>query len=143
MAAPIDTSFWDYPCYYVANHDGDTVRVIVDQGFGNLKDIQDGLRLKDVFAPELHQEGGMDTRDFVAKWFRDHEANSIEDIITGFALWPFILRTEMTKHNSRERMSFGRYIGTIWSSNDPITLNEAINAYVISKGYPRGIGFKP
>lgn len=132
---PAEASLWDYRCSFIGNHDGDSVTLRVDQGFGTSRVTQEGLRLKDVYAPELRETGGADVRDFVSAWF---DRKATEEFWND---WPFMLRTEMTKGGTRERVTLGRYIGIVWFPSDPISLNEAVNAYVIEKGYSRGTGF--
>lgn len=136
---PTDFSLWDYRCAFIGNHDGDSVTLRIDQGFGISKITEDGLRLKGTYAPEMREIGGADTRDFVARWFADHEPADIFDRV--LMAWPYMLRTEMTRGFRRERVTLGRYVGIVWAPNDPISLNEAVNAYVIEQGYSRGTGF--
>ena len=62
---------WDKRAYVTNVHDGDTITVTLDQGFGDLKEGM-RLRLYGVFAPELSQEGGNATRDFVLAWLKEH-----------------------------------------------------------------------
>jgi endonuclease YncB( thermonuclease family) len=74
---------WDRRATLYDVHDGDTVTVVLDQGFGDTKRIK--VRLLGVYAPELNETGGTDCRNFVKEWFNaqpfrlvvhcDHSAN--------------------------------------------------------------------
>ena len=132
--APGEVTARDWRCSYLSNRDGDTVTLLIDQGLGHTKTTEDGLRLTDVYAPELTGVGGADTRDYVTALFQSH---------TTTGRWPIMVRTLMTRAGTRERLTFGRYIGTVWAPGDPMSLNEAVNAYLLTMGCPRGTGYKP
>lgn len=139
-AIPADVSLWDYRCDFIKNRDGDSVTLLLDRGFGDYKNTQDGVRLSGVYAPELDQVGGAACRDFVRDWFLGHSLTSmLEEAVT---LWPLMVRTSVTARG-RERQTFGRYIGIVWAPGDPVSLNDAVNTYVVEQGFSRGTGYRP
>ncbi len=117
---------WDKRARVVANYDGDTVTVELDQGFWDVKRVN--LRLDAVYAPELRQTGGPETRDFVAAWVAER---------AGDDAWPFVVVTRMNRAATREITTFGRIVGTLTHGQD--SLNAAVNEYVRANGYPGGI----
>lgn len=120
---------WDRRAKLISVHDGDTVRVVLDQGFYDTKEIN--VRLLNVFAPELKQAGGADVRDFVHSWFNQ---------LTPYSGWNFIVTTTRLKTADKEDTSFDRYVGTITSLDGTRNLNMDVQAYVTVKGYPGGTG---
>jgi endonuclease YncB( thermonuclease family) len=58
-------SFRSYPAKVTAVHDADTVRVQVDQGWGNWRDCS--IRLSGINAIELKRPGGIEARDHLAR----------------------------------------------------------------------------
>lgn len=123
---------WDRRAEYLENHDGDTVKVVLDQGYGDTK-LMD-IRLLGAFAPELADVGGPETRDFVTKWFKDR--------ITTKTRWNFIVISARMKVADHEQETLGRYVATITSIDSTENLNLAVMQFVISNGYSGGIGAK-
>jgi hypothetical protein len=121
---------WDRRARVFSPHDGDTLLVILDQGFGDTKAIH--LRLLHTFAPELDEPGGPETLAFVQNWLDKHDPDGTE--------WPFVVVTERVK-DEHELMTFARYVGTL---TDPAgkSLNEAVTAFVKEHGYGGGTGSK-
>jgi len=119
---------WDRRAELLNVHDGDTVKVVLDQGFGDTKTIN--VRLLNVFAPELKQAGGADVRDFVTSWFNQ----------LPLVAWPFIVTTTRLRTADKEDTSFDRYVGVITSSDGTRNLNQDVQAYIHAKGYPGGTG---
>ena len=112
----------------VGVHDGDTVQVWVDRG-----DEDESLwwvRLKDVHAPELSQNGGTDCRDYVQTWFAAH---------TDRTDWPFLLETFRTPKSDADVLTLSRHVGII-SAADGNVLNVDVEAYARAHGYPGGSG---
>jgi hypothetical protein len=82
-------------------HDGDTVKMHIDQGLGAHR--HEWLRFKDVFAPELSESGGQKaTTDLLAILERD---GPIFQVITERLAKAVLL--------IRERQTFGRYVATV------------------------------
>jgi len=120
---------WDRRAQYLGNHDGDSCQMFLDQGYFDRKVIE--VRLLDVWAPELNQRGGMETRDFVRDWF-------LSNIKDGDA-WPFIVTTMRMKVADREQKTFDRYVATVTTRNPDYSLNKLVNAFVKDNGYGSGI----
>jgi hypothetical protein len=113
---------WEYRARLINVHDGDTVTLEMDTGFGGRQ--QEAIRLLGVFAPELSQPGGNETRDFVVAWMR------VVNIIG--TMWPLLVTTLPTLTSEpTERQSFTRYIGSISDiQNHAVQLNTAVNAFL-------------
>lgn len=60
------TEFGPYPAKVLTVHDGDTLRLDIDQGFGTHQTAL-SARLYGVNAPELSTQAGKDARDFLVK----------------------------------------------------------------------------
>jgi hypothetical protein len=121
---------WDRRAKVLTVKDGDTLRVVLDQGFGDAKTID--LRLLGTFAPEHDEPGGPETREFVETWLNEHDPDGDE--------WPFVVTTARVRAGTHEVTTLGRYVGTLTAFDGYSSLNEDINAFVASKGYGRGIG---
>lgn len=119
---------WDRRAEYLENHDGDTVRMNLDQGFGDTKLVD--VRLMGVFAPELREPGGPECRAFVEAWFQSRLAGR----------WSFVVTTARMKVADREQKTLDRYVGTITSLDGTDNLNLEVMAFIVSKGYSGGIG---
>lgn len=123
---------WDRRAEYLENHDGDTVKMMLDQGFD--QEYRADVRLLGTFAPELDDAGGPETRDFVTDWFKKR--------ITTKTRWNFIVITARMKVADHEQRTLARYVGTVTSLDGTDNLNLAVMQFVISKGYSGGIGAK-
>ena len=121
---------WDKRAEYLNNHDGDTVKVVLDQGFGDTKLVD--VRLLGVFAPELSQPGGKECQEFVAAWF---EANH-----TPGNRWSFIVTTVRMKKTDSEQTTLSRYVGVITNMTSSSNLNAEVTRFIHEKGYSGGIG---
>jgi len=117
---------WDKRARVVDVHDGDTITVLLDQGFDDY--AQRTLRLEDVYAPELAQPGGPETRRALVEWLTGRSAGS----------WPYIVTTIRTR-TDRDRTTLGRYVARLSTP-----AGEELNAYLIEwlrvAGYGPGIG---
>ncbi|AKY03759.1 endonuclease [Streptomyces phage Amela] len=120
---------WDRRAYVEAVKDGDTLKVRLDQGFGDTKSLD--LRLYGVFAPESRQPGGKETRDFVLDWLNQNDPDGDE--------WPFVVTTRRVKADTHEVTTLGRYVG-ILHDVEGRCLNDDINDFVAENGYGTGIG---
>lgn len=118
---------WDYRAQVTDVHDGDTITVLLDTGFNNRR-METALRLLDVFAPELSQPGGPETRDFVQTWVAARSAPQ----------WPFVCITARIKSDAHEVTTFGRYVGILLADGE--SLNDAVTAFVTANGYGGGTG---
>lgn len=117
---------WDYRARCLHVHDGDTVTLLLDNGFHSRH--EEAIRLLKVSAPELSQPGGPETKQFVDNWM------SLWDEKPGFD-WPLYVMVEKTAQpEPHEIMTFTRYVGTIWTIDKKYCLNDGINAFLL--GHP-------
>jgi hypothetical protein len=117
----------DRPARFIENHDGDTVTMILDQGFHDTKTIV--LRLANVWAPEMSEKGGTQVKAYLT--FLMVGPNSLEP-------WPFVVHTQKTK-SGKDVMSFSRYVATIMMS-DGESLNSKLMRYITEHNSGGGIG---
>lgn len=113
---------------YVSNHDGDSAVVILDQDFWDTKTIN--VRLANVWAPELSEDGGQAVQKFVENWFKVHSYRK---------KWPFIVTTHVT-NTGHEKMTLGRYVADITTNDGKHHLNSEVMEYITNHGYAGGIG---
>lgn len=120
---------WEWPIAKLEEiHDGDTIRLRIDNGFGSR--AVEWIRLLDVYAPELDQDGGTQARDDVANWFTEHAPDFVVKVTTFRTSAPLEIRF---------RQSFTRYIGIVTAPN-----GAELNSYLIDKGYvDRGVTAEP
>lgn len=114
---------FDYRAQHLGVTDGDTVVMLMDQGFNGRQ--EETLRLKNVFAPEHNQPGGPETKQFVIAWFAGHSESGLK--------WPFYVITEKNSNpEPTEIRTFTRYVATVYvmGSGMKICLNDTINAYL-------------
>jgi hypothetical protein len=120
---------WDRRARVLADKDGDTLRIVIDQGFGDSKALD--LRLFTTFAPEHNEPGGPETAAFVVDWLARHSPEGAE--------WPFVATFERTRAGTHEVTTLGRYVGTLATPSGE-TLNAAVTAFVDTNGYGHGTG---
>jgi len=114
---------WTFPARITRIVDGDTCDTILDLAFG----LQLGapgnnmarLRLKDVWAPELGQPGGVEARAWVEAWVAMTHGPGLA--------WPLVVETFKTA-KGEERRSLGRYVAVVWSAWSGACLNDDIVA---------------
>lgn len=121
---------WDRRAKVLSVHDGDTLTVVLDQGFGQMTQIT--LCLFGVFAPELTQSGGKEATEYVKNWLA-----SFPDKVSE---WPIIVTTMRTPQSDTEVQTMGRYVGVVESLDHTHNLNVEAEAYYTSKGFLKGIG---
>lgn len=124
---------WDRRAKVLSVHDGDSIDIMVDQGWGDDKTFaKPGARLFGVFAPELKDPGGPETHDFVVSWVNSH---------MGTLTWPFVWwSARMPKADRDQQAIGGRYVGTLTSLDGTENLNLAIMQFVHDNGYGGGTG---
>jgi len=111
---------WEWPIAYLEEiHDGDTIRLRIDNGFGSR--AVEWIRLQDVWAPELNQDGGEQAKADVAGWFVEQAPNGIVKVTTFRTSAPLEIRF---------RQTFTRYVGIVTALN-----GAELNSYLIGKGY--------
>jgi hypothetical protein len=118
---------WDRRARVLKAHDGDTLTVVLDQGFGDTKQISG--RLKGVYAPELKQPGGPETAEFTRLWI----------LRRGVGQWPVIVTTIRIKDDTHEDMSFTRYM-IVLTDLEGNELNTAVQQFVHEHGFGGGVG---
>lgn len=119
-------------CALIDVHDGDTITVHVDKGGVNETSEIWHIRLKDIYAPELSQPGGPESRDNLRTLLQNANDGS---------LWPYMLQTFRTPLSDLDLMTFNRYVGTIWGA-DNVQINAVQETWIKSQGYSGGIGSK-
>lgn len=108
-------------------HDGDTIWLETDQGDWDRK--VRACRFYEVFAPELKDPGGPETREQVVKWIKKHAVGK----------WPLWVDTVQTT-TGLDAMTFNRFVTIIWNKDRTSQLNAEISAFVLANGYGRGTG---
>ena len=111
---------WSYraACLHVV--DGDTIRVLIDQGFGGRQ--QEDLRLANVHAPEMPHPGGPQTRDYVTEWMATLPAG---------AKWPLLVQTQPTTGpDPHQRRTFTRYVADVTDATGTRNLNGDIREFL-------------
>lgn len=121
---------WDRRASIVDVHDGDTVTAVLDQGFGDTKEIK--VRLLGVYAPELRQNGGIETRAFVARW--------LDETAVAGADFPYIITTARTVRSDIEQSTLGRYVATVTNHDGTRSLNAEVMEFVAARRYAGGTG---
>lgn len=123
---------WDKRARLLRVIDGDTIEVLLDQGFRDTKEID--VRLLGVWAPEMREPGGPETKAFVQEWFRREEA------ATGGKVWSVVVTTMRMPVADKEQQTFDRYVCTVTSMDGSRSLNVAVSQYVAEQGYGGGSG---
>jgi hypothetical protein len=121
---------WDRRASITSIHDGDTVAVLLDQGFGDLKEAMK-IRLFGVFAPELKEVGGPECKDFVDTWVNKY---------TGSVRFPFIVTTLRGPKSGKEISSLERYVAVIETMDHSHNLNTEVQAFITASGFGGGVG---
>ena len=119
---------WDRRAHVVRVKDGDTLVVLLDQGFRDTKEID--VRLLGVYAPELHDtNGGAATKMWVESWIAHY---------AGDLTWPFIVTTSRTLDH--ETKTFDRYVATLQTIDGSHSLNIEVQQYIEQQHYSGGTG---
>lgn len=121
---------WDRRAEYLENHDGDTVKMTLDQGDDDTKTRS--FRLLGVFAPELSQVGGPECRDFVRSWFTQRLRPGVRR--------NFVVITARMKVADHEQTTLGRIVATVTSLDGTDNLNLDVMQFIVSRGYGGGVG---
>lgn len=101
--------------------------MLVDTGFSQRAEPE--LRLRDVYAPEIHETGGLQVTEYVNGWLTSVQEGAKRK-------WPFWISVEMTTTYEPEmRMTFVRYVATVWKFEDQsrgwgFSLNSAVNNFL-------------
>jgi len=116
-------------------HDGDTLYdVYVDDGERHYH--TEDVRLLGVFAPELHEHGGMECREFVKEW--------LNDVLHSYGptppTWPFVKISARMKVRDSEQKTLDRFVNTITNLDGTRSLNAEIIQFIQERGYSGGTG---
>lgn len=124
---------WDNRSAFVSNHDGDTVTYLSDMGRRIHNEAE--VRLLGVWAPELSQPGGPETKAFVEKWHQDR---------AGGHRWPFLVVTMLVRaqdpDTSEAKKTLDRLVAVVTCVATNESLNLAVTDFVAARGYGGGIG---
>lgn len=87
--------------------DGDTVKLEIDLGL----DVHAGrsLRVRNLWCPELRDEGGSEALEAARTWFLDAERDA------GLMWWPLLVEFHKTRYDNYRR-SFVRYVVDIYDN---------------------------
>lgn len=112
---------WDYRAGLIRVIDGDSVVLMLDQGFNGRQEEE--IRLLNVSAPERNELGGAESRKFVEDWFLNLDYT---------LRWPLYVKTvPNTNVEPNEKRTFVRYLATIWKfGNMSQSLNGAVTQYL-------------
>lgn len=110
---------WDFRAQLLDVIDGDTIRVLIDNGFHSRSEVD--LRLWGVSAPERNQLGGPETHAFVRAW--------MDRTVQTPLRWPLYVQTyQTTTVEPSQKMTFTRYLATVWRMSDGLPpLAPALN----------------
>ena len=107
---------WVYQARLVKVVDGDTVDMLIDQGFR--VQITQRVRLLGVDAPERDTPEGKAAKAWVTEWFT---VTGAARALLGQGLWPY----EVTTHKPA-RDKYDRWVAEIWCKERSIT-QELLN----------------
>lgn len=117
---------WDRRAQLLSVTDGDTIKLVLDQGFGDTKTL--AARLNGARAPERNQTGYVETKLFVIKWLAERMPSGVT--------WPLVATSIRIKSDEHEVTTVGRYVFDVTAAGESLTL--AINAFVAERGFPQG-----
>jgi endonuclease YncB( thermonuclease family) len=125
---------WDFRARLTRPYDGDSFWVLCDTAFRQRYEPE--LRLYQVYAPELHQPGGPETRQFISDWFTGLNHN---------LQWPLYVQTIQTKTvEPNQKTTLDRYLAMVWRYGEHpagVTLNESVVRFLDQHPeWPRGKG---
>lgn len=107
---------WDKRAEYLDN-DSDSVKMVLDQGFGDTKLVD--VRLLGVYAPKLDDPGGKECQEFISQWFISHSSSK--------GRWDFIVTT-----TQMGRFEFVAVVTDLTASSN---LNAEMAKFVYEKGW--------
>lgn len=113
---------WDKRAEYLHNVDGGTVKMILDQGFGDTKLVTIGLL--GIYAPGLDEKGGLECKAFVQEWFENNTSAKTR--------WNFIVTTS--------KLDEDRFVAVVANQKNEFTLNALVAEFIHTNGYGGGSG---
>lgn len=108
---------WDKRAEYLNNIDGNTVKVVLDQGFGDTKLVT--VRLLGVYAPEISKPGGPECKKFVSDWFERWGREKDR--------WGFVVTTS--------QLSSDQFVGVVTDVALSSNLNAELTEFIHENGY--------
>lgn len=102
---------WDKRAEYLSNT-GDTVKMILDQGFGDTKMVN--VQLMGIYAPKLDEKGGPECQEFVEQWFETHAPKK--------GRWGFVVTTV--------QIDFNRFVAVVTTLDNETNLNAALADFI-------------
>lgn len=120
----------DRPAQFVKNHDGDSVTMLLDQDYFDMKKIS--IRLANVWAPELSQLGGVAVKHYVTDWFADRLPFALD-------AWNFIVITYVTSVGTPLK-TFDRFVADVMTIDGKHHLNSDVMRFIVEQGYTGGTG---
>ena len=111
---------WAWPIAKVLDiHDGDSIKLAISLGFD--VHVHVWIRLAGVRAPELSESDGLQARNDVLDWLREHAPDNQVAVATQRTSTPLELRFAR---------SFTRYLGIVTAPN-----GAELNSYLVAKGW--------
>lgn len=121
-------SLWHYQAQVDRIVDGDTIDVVIDQGFHNI--TKQRLRLAGINTPEvrgIEKVEGIAAADFVTAWVEEVEGQHLE------YEWPFMVETGKTG-------KYGRWITRLTAASD---WSNCLNDRLDAAGHNKTPGYGP
>lgn len=119
---------WDKRAEYLSNKDGNTIKMVLDQGFGDTKLVD--IRLLGVNAPYLTQPGGPECQEFLSEWINNNNPSQTR--------WSYIVTTFRMRRTDREQVSSNRYVAVVTNMTNTSNLNAELAEFIQTKGYVGG-----
>jgi len=111
---------WDKRAEHLKTVDGQTVKMVLDQGHGDTKLVS--VRLLGIYGQESDQPGGPACKEFINRWFGDHGADS-----TGSDRWGFIVTTS--------QLPTGEIVASITDITISHNLNAELAEFIHANGF--------
>jgi endonuclease YncB( thermonuclease family) len=97
--------------------DGDTVRVMVDQGLSDY--TKEDIRLDGIDAPDRNKPAERQKANLATNaWLTAARVLVVQTVL-------------IPKTQADKREKYGRYLGTFWRDDDPVSLNQ----YLMDHGF--------
>lgn len=107
---------WDKRAEHLKTIDGNSVKLVLDQGFGDTKLVT--VRLLGIYSQELNQPGGPECKKFVDEWFDKHGSSD---------RWSFVVTTS--------QLPSGEIVALITDIMNSSNLNAELAEFIQVNGY--------
>ncbi len=107
---------WDKRAEHLKTVDGNIVKMVLDQGFGDTKLVT--VKLLGIYAPSIDKAGGPECKEFMDEWFDKHRSSS---------RWAFIVTTT--------QLASGDFVVSITDIGINSNLNAELAAFINTNGY--------